>query len=76
MTRFYRLIFALSRLAAFMAAVAMVCMVGIIALEIILRGLFSTSTFVTAEFVGYGIRLCYFRSGHLWWYGIGRYQHV
>ena len=58
MARFYAFAFGVSRLAAVAAAGAMVFMVGIIALEIILRALFSTSTFVTAEFVGYAMMLC------------------
>jgi len=58
MERFYRLMFGVSRAAAITAAVAMVFMVAIIAWEIVLRWFFSTSTFVTAEFVGYAMMLC------------------
>lgn len=58
MARFYAFVFNLSRLAAVFSAAAVVFMVGIIALEIILRAFFSTSTFMTAEFVGYAMSLC------------------
>lgn len=58
MARFYASVFGVSQLAAIVAAAAMVFMVGIIALEIILRALFSTSTFVAPEFVGYAMMLC------------------
>lgn len=58
MTRFYRGVFALSRLAAVIAACALVYMVGHIACEIILRSFFATSTFVLDEFVGYAISIC------------------
>jgi len=54
----YRFVFGMSRCAAVMAAAAMVLMVCIIAWEIMLRWFFSTSTFVTAEFVGYAMMLC------------------
>ena len=58
MARFYAFVFGVSRLAAVFAAASMVFMVGIIALEIVLRAVFSTSTFVTSEFVGYAMMLC------------------
>ncbi|WP_051241516.1 TRAP transporter small permease subunit [Stappia stellulata] len=58
MTRFYSGVFLLSRLAAVVAAGAMIYMVGHIAYEIILRSFFATSTFVLDEFVGYGIGVC------------------
>ncbi|MCA1298788.1 TRAP transporter small permease subunit [Stappia indica] len=58
MTRFYSGVFILSRLAAVIAACAMIYMVGHIAYEIILRSFFATSTFVLDEFVGYGIGVC------------------
>ncbi|MCA0941704.1 TRAP transporter small permease [Yangia mangrovi] len=58
MTRFYSGVFALSRLAAVIAACALVYMVGHIAYEIILRSFFATSTFVLDEFVGYAISIC------------------
>lgn len=58
MTHFYSSIFALSRLAALIAASALVYMVGHIAYEIILRSFFATSTFVLDEFVGYAISIC------------------
>lgn len=45
----------ISRAAAYVAAAILVFMVGHILLEIVLRNLFDTSTFVTAEFVGYGV---------------------
>ncbi len=58
MARFYAFVFGVSRIAAVAAAASMVFMVGIIALEIVLRAVFSTSTFVTSEFVGYAMMLC------------------
>ncbi|WP_434288172.1 TRAP transporter small permease subunit [Celeribacter sp. SCSIO 80788] len=58
MTRFYAGVYAISRLAAVIAACALVYMVGHIAYEIVLRSVFSTSTFVLDEFVGYGISVC------------------
>lgn len=58
MPQFYALIFGLSRMAAVLAAAALLFMVGIIALEIVLRTIFSTSTFVTSEFVGYAMMIC------------------
>lgn len=58
MTRFYSGVYALSRLAAAIAACALVYMVGHIAYEIVLRSVFSASTFVLDEFVGYGIGIC------------------
>lgn len=58
MNRFYAGVFALSRLAAGVAALAIVYMVGHIVLEIALRRLFATSTFVLNEFVGYAISVC------------------
>ncbi len=58
MPQFYALVFGLSRLAAVVAAAALIFMVGIIALEIVLRTIFSTSTFVTSEFVGYAMMIC------------------
>nr|WP_321443406.1 TRAP transporter small permease [uncultured Cohaesibacter sp.] len=58
MSRFYRLVYFISTLAAIVAAAALVFMVGLIALEILLRSLFSTSTFMTAEFVGYAVATC------------------
>ncbi|SEK39865.1 TRAP transporter small permease subunit [Pacificibacter marinus] len=58
MARFYSNVFALSRLAAVIAACALVYMVSHIAYEIILRSFFATSTFVLDEFVGYAIGIC------------------
>ncbi|OCX63801.1 hypothetical protein BFP70_11945 [Thioclava sp. SK-1] len=58
MSCFYSGVYLLSRLAAVIAACALVYMVGHIAYEIILRSLFATSTFVLDEFVGYAICIC------------------
>jgi len=58
MSRFYAGVYGLSRLAAVIAACALVYMVGHIALEIVLRSLFATSTFVLDEFVGYAVSVC------------------
>ncbi len=58
MQRIYNLVFRISQLAAIMAAAALIYMVGHIAIEIILRGVFASSTFVTHEFVGYAISIC------------------
>jgi TRAP-type C4-dicarboxylate transport system permease small subunit len=58
MPHFYAAIYTLSRVAALIAACALVYMVGHIALEIVLRSLFSTSTFVLDEFVGYAVSVC------------------
>ncbi|WP_435171178.1 TRAP transporter small permease subunit [Falsirhodobacter sp. 1013] len=55
MARLYRAIYALSQAGAVLAALMLVGMVGHIMLEIILRGLFDTSTFVVDEFVGYAM---------------------
>jgi TRAP-type C4-dicarboxylate transport system permease small subunit len=45
----------LSRAGAVTAVVVMACSAGLILAEIVLRTLFSMSTFVTVEFVGYGM---------------------
>ncbi|UOA33129.1 hypothetical protein DSM110093_02941 [Sulfitobacter sp. DSM 110093] len=58
MTRFFSIVFGLSRLAAVIAACALLYMVGHIIYEIILRSFFATSTFVLDEFVGYAISIC------------------
>ncbi|MDO5604998.1 MAG: TRAP transporter small permease [Paracoccus sp. (in: a-proteobacteria)] len=58
MFRFYAFAYALSRIGAVVAALAVVFMVGVILLEIVLRSVFSTSTFVTDEFVGYAVSVC------------------
>nr|WP_319483083.1 TRAP transporter small permease [uncultured Cohaesibacter sp.] len=58
MPRFYRTVYFISVAAAIVSAASLVFMVGMIALEIILRSVFSTSTFVTAEFVGYAVAVC------------------
>lgn len=55
MQLFQKLTLGLSRLAAYLAAIIMIAMVGHVMLEIVLRGFFSTSTFVLDEFVGYGV---------------------
>lgn len=58
MSHFYAIVFGVSRLAAIFAAAALIFMVGFIALEIVLRTIFSTSTFVTGEFIGYAMMIC------------------
>ncbi|TVP43527.1 MAG: TRAP transporter small permease [Halomonas sp.] len=45
----------LCRIGAYLACAILVGMVGLIAYEIFLRSVFSTSTFVMSEFVGYGV---------------------
>lgn len=72
MAKFYSSIYGISCAAAVMSAASVVFMVGIIALEIVLRAVFSTSTFVTGEFVGYAMMICVLwslgyalESGHL-----------
>ncbi|MCE7030025.1 TRAP transporter small permease subunit [Jiella avicenniae] len=60
MRRFQTIVFAISRLAAAISALALVLMVGHILYEIILRYFFATSTFVLDEFVGYGVAACTF----------------
>lgn len=60
MRRFQTVVFAISRLAAAIAGLALVLMVGHILYEIILRYFFATSTFVLDEFVGYGVAACTF----------------
>lgn len=58
MTTFYAAIYRISCIAAFVAAAAIVYVVCHIAVEIVLRGLFQTSTFVLGEFVGYAMSIC------------------
>lgn len=58
MARFYSAAYALSCVGAAVAAAALVFMVLMIALEITLRAVFSTSTFVMDEFVGYAVSIC------------------
>lgn len=58
MILFYQNVFRLSQVAAAVAAMALVFMVGLITVEIVLRTVFSTSTFVVDEFVGYAVALC------------------
>ena len=52
----------LSRSAAFLACIILVSMVLLILLEIILRSVFSSSTYVLDEFVGYGVAAMTFLS--------------
>lgn len=58
MQRIYNFIFRVSQFAAIIAAAAMIYMVGHIVIEIIMRGVFASSTFVAYEFVGYAISIC------------------
>lgn len=60
MRQFQTLVFAISRVSAAVAALALVGMVAHILYEIVLRYFFSTSTFVLDEFVGYGVAACTF----------------
>lgn len=62
MALFQNLVFALSRLAAGVACLLLAGMVGMILYEIVLRSVFSTSTFVLSEFVGYAVAGCTFLS--------------
>lgn len=52
---FLSLVDRLTRAGAFMAAITVVAMLGHILLEIVLRSVFNTSTYVLDEFVGYGV---------------------
>ena len=52
---FQRLIFNLSKAAAYFSALLLVLMVCHILLEIVLRSFFASSTFVLDEFIGYGV---------------------
>lgn len=72
MAKFYSSIYGISCVAAVISAASVVFMVSIIALEIILRAVFSTSTFMTGELVGYAMMICVMwslgyvlESGHL-----------
>ena len=56
----HKSVLALSRLANWMAIIAIVYMFGHIAVEIVLRNFFSTSTFVLDEFVGYAVSIMTF----------------
>jgi TRAP-type C4-dicarboxylate transport system permease small subunit len=59
---FYRSVYAISQLGAIGACLMLIAMVGHIVLEILLRNIFSTSTFVQDEFVGYAVAACVFWS--------------
>lgn len=58
MQRIYKIVYRTSQFSAIVAAAALIYMVGHIAIEIIMRGVFASSTFVTYEFVGYAISIC------------------
>ena len=62
MALFQTLVFTLSRIAAAVACALLAFMVAIILYEIVLRAVFSTSTFVLSEFVGYAVAGCTFLS--------------
>ncbi len=62
MTVLIRVIDRLSSMAAMLAAAIVVYMVAHIGLEIVLRAIFSTSTFVTDEFVGFAVAAATFLS--------------
>ena len=55
METFQRVVFTISRFAAYVAATICVLMLLHILLEIVLRSFFDTSTFALDEFVGYGM---------------------
>lgn len=55
MRHFLSLVDLLTRAGAIMAAVIVAAMVGHILLEIVLRAVFDSSTYVLDEFVGYGV---------------------
>ncbi|MCB1470172.1 MAG: TRAP transporter small permease [Rhizobiaceae bacterium] len=57
MSRFYSATYVISCFGAAVAAAALVFMVSLITLEITLRAVFSTSTFVMDEFVGYALSI-------------------
>lgn len=57
MAQFYVFSYAVSRIGAVVAAISLVFMVALITLEITLRSVFSTSTFVMDEFVGYAVSI-------------------
>lgn len=58
MSRFYSIAYGISCAGAIVSAIALMFMVAMIALEITLRSVFSTSTFVMDEFVGYAVSIC------------------
>ena len=62
MVRFQTFVFGVSRLAAAVACLLLVGMVFLILYEMVLRAVFSTSTFVLSEFVGYAVSACTFLS--------------
>ncbi len=55
MQKFYKAVFALSRLAAQLSGLILIGMVLHILVEIVLRSFFATSTYVLDEFIGYGV---------------------
>ncbi|ESR25917.1 TRAP transporter small permease subunit [Lutibaculum baratangense] len=55
MRAFQTAVYAISRISAVCACLILIGMVGHILSEIVLRTLFSTSTYVLDEFVGYGV---------------------
>jgi TRAP-type C4-dicarboxylate transport system permease small subunit len=55
MQTFQSAVYAVSRVAAFLACLILMGMVGHILFEIVLRTFFATSTYVLDEFVGYGV---------------------
>ncbi|TNF21373.1 MAG: TRAP transporter small permease [Rhodobacteraceae bacterium] len=58
MALLYLVTYRISQATAVIAALALVLMVGFIAVEITMRFFFSTSTFVQDEFLGYGLSIC------------------
>lgn len=55
MRAFQTVVYAISRISAFLACVILIGMVGHILYEIVLRTFFASSTYVLDEFVGYGV---------------------
>jgi len=60
MALFQTVVFGVSRMAAALACLLLAGMVAMILYEIVLRAVFSTSTFVLSEFVGYAVSACTF----------------
>jgi TRAP-type C4-dicarboxylate transport system permease small subunit len=58
MQKLYLFVFRISQVGSIIAAAALIYMVAHIAIEIVMRGVFASSTFTTYEFVGYAISIC------------------
>lgn len=65
MLGFYALVSRISLWAGWLSALILVLITALIAVEILLRNVFGTSTFITGEFVGYGVAtMTVFAMGH------------